>query len=262
MLFFPNAKINIGLNIVSKREDGYHNLETIFYPIGWKDVLEIIPSSSPGFSCTGITVEGGENLCEKALKLLKADFDIPDVFIHLHKNIPTGAGLGGGTSDAAFTLMGLNQLFDLGISKRDLKSYALRLGADCPFFIENTPSFASGVGEELKPVHLDLKGHYLVVVKADVFVSTSDAFSGITPKPSDFSLVDEIQKPISDWRLKNDFEESIFAHHPKLLAIKNTLSEAGALYTSMSGSGSSIYALFSSKPSLSFNDEAVFSQQL
>ncbi|MBL6656978.1 MAG: 4-(cytidine 5'-diphospho)-2-C-methyl-D-erythritol kinase [Flavobacteriales bacterium] len=262
MLFFPNAKINIGLNILSKREDGYHNLETIFYPIGWKDVLEIIPSSSPGFNCTGITVEGGENLCEKALKLLKADFDIPDVFIHLHKNIPTGAGLGGGSSDAAFTLMGLNQLFDLGISKHDLKSYALRLGADCPFFIENTPSFASGVGEELKPVHLDLKGHFLVVVKADVFVSTSEAFSGVTPKPSDFSLVNEIQKPISDWRLKNDFEESIFAHHPKLLAIKNTLSEAGALYASMSGSGSSIYALFSSKPSLSINDELVFSQQL
>ncbi len=262
MLFFPNAKINIGLNIVSKREDGYHNLETIFYPIGWKDVLEIVPSSTPGFKCTGITVEGGENLCEKALKLLKVDYDIPDVFIHLHKNIPTGAGLGGGSSDAAFTLMGLNQLFNLGISKHELKGYALQLGADCPFFIDNVPSFASGVGEELIPLDLDLKGHYLVVVKADVFVSTSEAFSAVTPKPSDFSLVDEIQKPLSDWRLKNDFEDSIFKHHPKLLAIKNTLTGAGAVYTSMSGSGSSIYALFSSKPALSFTDEAVFYQQL
>jgi 4-diphosphocytidyl-2-C-methyl-D-erythritol kinase len=262
VLFFPNAKINIGLNIVSKREDGYHNLETIFYPIGWKDVLEIVPSSNPGFKCTGITVEGGENLCEKALKLLKVDYDIPDVFIHLHKNIPTGAGLGGGSSDAAFTLMGLNQLFNLGISKHKLKGYALQLGADCPFFIDNVPSFASGVGEELTQVNIDLKDHYLVVVKADVFVSTSEAFSGVAPKPSDFSLVDEIQKPLSDWRLKNDFEDSIFEHHPKLLAIKNTLKEAGAIYTSMSGSGSSIYCLFSSEPTLSFPDEVVFYQQL
>ena len=262
MLFFPNAKINIGLNIVSKREDGYHNLETIFYPIGWKDVLEIIPSSSPGFSCTGIAVDGGENLCEKALKLLKAEYDIPDVFIHLHKNIPTGAGLGGGSSDAAFTLMGLNQQFNLGISNEELKSYALRLGADCPFFIKNAPSFAGGIGEELVPVNLDLKGYYLIVVKSDIFVSSSEAFSGVTPKLSSISLIDEIQKPLSDWRLKNDFEDSIFEHYPKLSAIKNILSGAGAIYTSMSGSGSSIYGIFSSIPTLSFTDEAVFYQQL
>jgi len=262
VLFFPNAKINIGLNIVSKREDGYHNLETIFYPIGWKDVLEIIPSSSPGFCCTGIAVDGGENLCEKALKLLKAEYDIPDVFIHLHKNIPTGAGLGGGSSDAAFTLMGLNQQFNLGISNEELKSYALRLGADCPFFIKNTPSFAGGIGEELVPVNLDLKGYYLVVVKSDIFVSSSEAFSGVTPKQSSISLIDEIQKPLSDWRLKNDFEDSIFEHHPKLSAIKNILSGAGATYTSMSGSGSSIYGIFSSIPTLSFTDEVVFYQQL
>jgi 4-diphosphocytidyl-2-C-methyl-D-erythritol kinase len=158
--------------------------------------------------------------------------------------------------------MGLNQQFNLGISNEELKGYALRLGADCPFFIDNMPSFASGVGEELIPVNIDLKGHHLVVVKADVFVSTSEAFSGVTPKPSDFSLVDEIQKPLSDWRLKNDFEDSIFEHHPKLLAIKNTLKEAGAIYTSMSGSGSSIYGLFSSKTALSFTDEAVFYQQI
>lgn len=262
MLFFPNAKINIGLNIVSKRADGYHNLETIFYPIGWQDVLEIIPSSSPGFECSGIAVEGGENLCEKALKLLKADYDFPDVFIHLHKNIPTGAGLGGGSSDAAFTLMGLNQLFNLGQSKQELKKYALRLGADCPFFIDNVPSFASGVGEELKPIEIDLKGYFLVVVKADVFVSTAEAFAGIVPKPSAFNLVDDLQNQLSDWRLKNDFEAGIFKLHPKLQAIKQTLLEAGALYASMSGSGSSIYALFSSKPSLNFNNEAVFFQHL
>ena len=262
MLFFPNAKINLGLNIVSKRSDGYHNLETLFYPIGWKDVLEIIPSSNPGFSCTGIEVEGGENLCEKALKLLKTDYDFPDVFIHLHKNIPTGAGLGGGSSDAAFTLMGLNHMFNLGISHEKLKDYALRLGADCPFFIDNVPSFASGIGEKLSPVAINLNGYFLVVVKADVFVSTSEAFSGIVPQSSAFSLVDEVQKKVTDWRLKNDFEAQIFAHHPQLKVIKDTLLESGALYASMSGSGSSIYAIFSSKPSLTFENEAVFYQQL
>lgn len=262
MLFFPNAKINIGLNIVSKRDDGYHNLETIFYPIGWKDVLEIIPSSNPGFSCSGIAVEGGENLCEKALKLLKADYDFPDVFMHLHKNIPTGAGLGGGSSDAAFTLMGLNEMFNLGISTQELKGYALRLGADCPFFIDNVPSFASGVGEELTPVNFSLKGYFLVVVKADVFVSTAEAFSAVVPKPSAFSIVDEVQGKLSDWRLKNDFEDGIFNLHPKIKGIKQTLLDAGALYASMSGSGSSIYGIFSSKPALSFENEAVFYQQL
>jgi len=150
----------------------------------------------------------------------------------------------------------------LGLSKQELKKYALRLGADCPFFIDNVPSFASGVGEELKPIEIDLKGYFLVVVKADVFVSTAEAFAGIVPKPSAFNLIDDVQNQLSDWRLKNDFEAGIFKRHPKLQAIKQILLEAGALYASMSGSGSSIYAIFSSKPSLNFDKEAVFFQHL
>lgn len=262
MLFFPNAKINIGLNIVSKRTDGYHNLETIFYPIGWKDVLEIIPAKTNTFSSTGIVVEGNENLCQKALRLLQNDFDFSNVNIHLHKNIPTGAGLGGGSSDAAFTLMGLNQLFDLNLSKSELKSYALKLGADCPFFIDNTPSFAEGIGDVLSRVDLNFRGYHLVVVKPDIFISTAQAFAAIKPYKSEVSLSKEILKPIDSWDIKNDFENDLFINFPELSEIKNKFIEQGAIFSSMSGSGSSIYGIFSSKPNIKFYNAQVFYQPL
>ena len=262
MLFFPNAKINLGLNITSKRADGYHNLETIFYPIAWRDILEIIPSSSLSFKSSGLPIPGAGNLCLKAYELMNSCFSIKPVAIHLHKNIPIGAGLGGGSSDAAFTLMALNTIFDLGIEKPKLKELALQLGADCPFFIDNTPSVASGVGEVLQPIDLDLSDYHLMVVNPDVFVSTAEAFSNIKPHVPVKSIQEEIKTPVENWTLKNDFEQSIFPQYPKLLQIKNKLIDAGALYSSMSGSGSSIFGLFSEKPHLDFQKCSVFHQIL
>lgn len=262
MLFFPNAKINIGLNITSKREDGYHNLETIFYPIKWRDSLEIIPSKSLSFQSSGIPIPGDGNLCLRAYELMKSHYDLEPVSIHLHKNIPIGAGLGGGSSDAAFTLMGLNTIFDLGLGSDELKKIAVQLGADCPFFIDNKPSIASGIGEVLEAVDLDLSGYHLFVVKPDVFVSTAEAFSKIVPHIPAKSIHKEIDMPIEDWTLKNDFEHSIFPQYPELMEIKNKLIAAGAVYASMSGSGSSIYGIFSEKPKLNFQNCHLFHQVL
>ena len=262
MLFFPNAKINIGLNITSKREDGYHNLETIFYPIKWCDALEITPSKSLSFKSSGIPIPGDGNLCLKAYELMKGHYDLEPVDIHLHKNIPIGAGLGGGSSDAAFTLMGLNTIFDLGLDKIELKKIALQLGADCPFFIDNEPSLASGIGEILSPTKLDLSAYHLFVVKPDIFVSTAEAFSSIIPHIPSKSIQEEVNRPIEDWTLKNDFEQSIFPQYPDLLEIKNKLIAAGAVYASMSGSGSSIYGIFSEKPDLHFHNYHLFHQVL
>lgn len=262
MLFFPNAKINIGLNITSKRLDGYHNLETIFYPIAWQDALEIIPSQSLSFQSSGIAIPGEGNLCVKAYELLKSHYDIGAVNIHLHKNIPIGAGLGGGSSDAAFTLMGLNTVFSLGIEKEILKELALELGADCPFFIDNVPSLASGIGEVLSPLDLDLKGYHLVVIKPPVFISTAEAFSSIVPQMPSSTLSEEVKGDLTAWTLKNDFEQSIFPLYPELLEIKNHLKSSGALYASMSGSGSSIFGIFSEKTNFNFKNYPVFHQQL
>ena len=262
MLFFPNAKINIGLNITSKREDGYHHLETIFYPIQWKDVLEILPSKDFSFSCSGIPINTSDNLCLRAYNLLKDSYSLPNIKIHLHKNIPMGAGLGGGSSDAAFTLMGLNQLFNLGLNSNTLKSFALQLGADCPFFIDNTPSLASGIGEVLRPIDLNLSNYHLLVVKPSVFVSTAEAFSKVVPHQPKQSLREKIKFPLQKWTLKNDFEQSIFPQFSELEHIKNQLLEAGALYASMSGSGSSLYGLFSEKPNIDFPNSVLFHQVL
>tara|TARA_B100001939_G_scaffold329053_1_gene324923 strand:+ start:879 stop:1667 length:789 start_codon:yes stop_codon:yes gene_type:complete len=262
VLFFPNAKINIGLNITSKRADGYHNLESIFYPIAWRDILEIIPSKQLSFESTGRSISGQGNLCLKAYELMKSHYGIAPVSIHLHKNIPIGAGLGGGSSDAAFTLMALNTIFELRLAKDELKKMAAQLGADCPFFIDNTPSLASGIGELLNPINLDLSNYHLLVVKSDVFVSTKEAFSAIVPQKTVFSLEDEIKIPIEKWRMKNDFEDIIFPQYPELSEIKKSLIQAGALYASMSGSGSSIYGIFSKKPQLEFDNCQLFHQVL
>lgn len=254
MLSFPNAKINLGLNITGKRPDGYHNLETVFYPIPVEDALEITPASSdaPDHKCTlhlyGRTIEGKpeDNLVVKAYHLLDADFQLPPVDIHLYKHIPSGAGLGGGSSDAAFMLKMLNQQFKLNLTEESLEGYATRLGADCAFFIRNHPTFAQGIGNEFSPINLSLKGYRLYLVKPDIFVSTREAFARIRPRQADVSPRDCIRLPVEEWKgfLVNDFEESVFPQFPRIQEIKEKMYQLGAVYASMSGSGSSVFGLF------------------
>lgn len=252
MITFPNAKINLGLNIVEKRADGYHNLETIFYPIPLKDIIEIKELKSDTLPYTfhqkGINIEGEkeDNLVIKAYKLLKQKYKLPPIEIHLHKNIPAGAGMGGGSADAAFMLKLLNQYFNLNIPTTELIKMAASLGADCAFFIENRPTYATGIGDLFTPINLDLTGYDLYIHKPDVFISTAEAFANITPKPALYDLKEIIKQPIKEWRGKmiNDFEESILKNRPELAAIKEQLYREGALYAAMSGSGSSLFGLF------------------
>ena len=257
MICFPNAKINLGLNIVSQRNDGFHNLETIFYPINLKDGLEIINSNSNEqyqLFQTGIKIDGdpSSNIVIKALELVRnhSKVNIPNMDIHLLKKIPTGAGLGGGSSDAAFMLKLLNENYQIGLSNNELVELALQIGADCPFFLYNKPAFASGIGNQLEPIDLDLSGMYLLVVKPDVFISTKEAYSMITPKTPTLSLKDIVNRPLNEWKelMKNDFEDSIFKKYPQICKIKQQLYELGATYASMSGSGSSLYGIFNKKP--------------
>ncbi|WP_108822521.1 4-(cytidine 5'-diphospho)-2-C-methyl-D-erythritol kinase [Dysgonomonas sp. Marseille-P4361] len=251
MICFPNAKINIGLNIVSKRPDGYHNLETIFYPILIKDALEIIvreEQDNDSFFEAGLQIDAvpENNLVMKALRLMRKHYDFPTIEVHLLKKIPFGAGIGGGSADAAFMLKLLNETFKLGVSDKELVSLAVQLGADCPFFVYNRPMFATGVGEELKDVNFSLKGYTLVLIKPDVHIPTKDAFANIKPVQPFSSLLDLIQLPIEDWKGKivNDFETSIFPKYPLIKEIKESLYERGALYASMTGSGSSVFGIF------------------
>ncbi len=251
MISFPNAKINLGLDIVSKRPDGYHNLETIFYPINIKDALEITESTENTaytFHCSGLEVDGPpeKNLVIKALNLLKQSHEIPNIDIHMIKHIPFGAGLGGGSADASFTLRMLNTMFNLCITDDKLEAYATQLGADCAFFIQNKPVFASGIGNLFKQIDLSLKGYYLVLVKPDVHISTAQAFSQITPSCPQQSLLDIVKLPVEEWktRMKNDFEKSVFPLFPVIEQVKNSLYNHGALFASMSGSGSSVFGIF------------------
>jgi 4-diphosphocytidyl-2-C-methyl-D-erythritol kinase len=248
MINFPNAKINIGLNIVGKRPDGYHNLETIFFPIGWKDSLEIIPAKATTLALSGIPIQGDadKNLVIKALQLIKNDFPIEELSVYLQKNIPFGAGLGGGSADGAFMLRLLNSYFKLNLSDEQLAGYAVGLGADCPFFIHNKPMFASGIGDCLEPVDMTLGNNYLVVVKPNIAVSTVEAYSMVVPKLPSQSLKTLIQQPIETWRetIVNDFESSVFAKYPAIAQLKEQLYQHGALYASMSGSGSAVYGIF------------------
>jgi 4-diphosphocytidyl-2-C-methyl-D-erythritol kinase len=254
MVSFPHAKINLGLNVVRKREDGFHDLQTCFYPIPWTDILEIIPSSSFKFSSSGLTIDGAidKNLCVKAYNLLREDFNLPAVQIHLHKIIPMGAGLGGGSSDAAFTLLQLNDHFSLSLSDQQLQEYAASLGSDCAFFISKGAKFGTGRGEILSPIAVPLAGKFIVVVKPPIHVSTADAFSGIVPDEKRTSVREIIGRPIENWRglLKNDFEETIFRKYPSIQKIKESLYEHGALYASMSGSGSSVFGIFQNEVQL------------
>lgn len=250
MKLYANAKINIGLNVVSKRADGYHNLETVFYPVDMCDVLDIEPSHADAttLQVKGIQVDSSmqDNLVYKAYMLLKQDFDIAAVNIVLEKNVPFGAGLGGGSSDAANTLKALNTMFSLGLSDAELEAYAVKLGADCPFFIKNKPVYATGIGNEFHPIELDLSGYRIEVIKPDVNVSTAMAYRGVTPKPSDFNLLNLGQLPLSEWKdcVKNDFEASVFPQFPEIKALKEQMYASGAVYASMSGSGSAVYGIF------------------
>lgn len=251
MICFPNAKINLGLNIVSKRSDGYHNLETVFYPLMIKDALEIIENKNLNKDVliqSGIQVDGvaEDNLVMKALHLMREKYDFPKVEVHLLKNIPFGAGLGGGSADASFMLKLLNVTFNLGATDDELANLAVRLGADCPFFIYNRPMFASGIGEVFENIDLSLTGYHWVLVKPNVHVSTKDAFALIKPVEPKLSLKEIIKRPIQDWKdlMANDFEASVFAKFPEIATIKEKLYEEGAIYASMSGSGSSVFGIF------------------
>lgn len=255
MIVFPNAKINIGLNITERRPDGYHNLETVFYPLMIKDALEAVESSALTFQSSGIPIPGDEqhNLCLKAYNLLKADFDLPPLSIHLHKHIPIGAGLGGGSADAAFFIKLVNESYNLGLSNETLMNYARQLGADCAFFITNQPVYAYGKGDYFEDVELDLSMYKMVLVMPPVHVSTAQAYGGIKPAPVEHSLKDLIKKPISEWKqtIRNDFEPHIFEAFPIIAEIKNRLYSSGALYASMSGSGASVFGIFEDTPNLS-----------
>jgi len=250
MVAFPHCKINLGLNVIRKRDDGYHDIVTGFYPIGLTDILEIVPASEFAFSVSGDPIAGdhGENLCVKAYRLVRRHHDVPDVKIHLHKKIPSGAGLGGGSSNAAFTLRILNEIFDLKLSGVTLANYAGQLGSDCAFFLKDVPQTGTGRGDMLTPLSLSLKGRHLVLIKPDIHVSTAQAYAGIAPKSPDAELSNIISnKPVEQWRhlVKNDFEATVFDAYPRIREIKEALYKNGALYASMSGSGSAVYAIFS-----------------
>jgi len=259
MINFPNAKINIGLNITARRPDGYHNLETVFYPIKLNDVLEVIIADELSFTSSGLGIPGKveDNLCVKAYHLMKQDHDMPPVKIHLHKHIPIGAGLGGGSADAGFFIKLLNQVFNLNLTADAMMTYARQLGADCAFFIESKPTFAFGKGDEFEPVVLDLSAYHLALVMPPTHVSTAEAYRGVKPTPAKASLKDLIKLPIAEWRnhIKNDFEEHIFKAHPEIRGVKAALYQAGALYACMSGSGASVFGIFDSKPELGFLKE-------
>jgi 4-diphosphocytidyl-2-C-methyl-D-erythritol kinase len=254
MIAFPNCKINLGLSITGKRKDGYHNLETVFYPLPVNDILEIITDGSAKeaeLTQSGLAIEGDpkDNLCIKAYHSLKKDFPrLPAIKIHLHKTIPSGGGLGGGSADGAATLKLLNEKFQLHISNDQLLSYALQLGSDCPFFIINQPCFATSRGEQLENMPVDLNGYKILLVNPQIHVNTSWAFSQLTPIKKRKSLKEIITQPITTWRedLKNDFEEIVFSKYAEIKLIKETLYHKGAVYSAMSGTGSTVYGIFHS----------------
>ena len=258
MITFPNAKINLGLSITEKRPDGYHNLETVFYPVALEDALEIrtSPEADKKFSLHqyGMEISGNpeDNLVVKAYLLLDKEFHLPPVEIHLYKHIPSGAGLGGGSSDAAFMLKLLNEHYNLQLSDNQLEDYAATLGADCAFFIKNTPTYAEGIGNIFSPIELSLKGYRIMIVKPDVFVSTREAFANIRPHRPEYPVREVIRRPVAEWKdtLINDFEASVFPQYPVIGEIKEELYHQGAIYASMSGSGSSVFGLFAADTTL------------
>lgn len=264
MIVFPNAKINIGLFVTSKREDGYHNLETVFHPVYQLcDVLEVINSDDheDAFTSTGLVIDGSaaDNLCLKALALMREHAPIPPLNIHLHKKIPFGAGLGGGSADASFMLKLLNDQYHLKISSHDLEKMAAKLGADCPVFIENKPVLAKGIGNEFSSTQLSISKLWLQIVIPPIHVPTAHAYSNISPAEPVQPLETLLSQPIASWRtsVKNDFELPVFARHPEIAAIKDELYDHGALYAAMSGSGSAVYGLFEALPQTAWDKQYV-----
>ena len=264
MICFPNAKINLGLNITEKRSDGFHNLETIFYPVGWNDALEVlsVDPSTPlrvikeefNLHLSGLPISGNtsDNLLYKAYHIIKQIKPLPSIEVYLHKAIPMGAGLGGGSADAAFFINLLNEQFNLNISETERTNIAKQLGSDCAFFIKNTPVFATQKGDIFTDIELDLSHLYIAVIYPNVHCSTPEAFSLVKPKTPSKSILEIIKQPISTWKtdLINDFETSIFNKYPIVDKTKNTLYELGAVYASMSGSGSAVYGLFENEPEI------------
>lgn len=244
MIVFPNAKINIGLNVLEKRPDGFHNIESCFIPVPWYDALEVIESSEFKFNSTGLVIPGSSNICVDAYQLLKKDFKLPPISIHLHKNIPIGAGLGGGSADGAFMLKLLNDKFSLSLSTSQLQDYAIRLGSDCPFFIDNKPSYVEGTGNIFSPISLDLQGLYITIIYPEIHVDTIAAYKAITPVRPAENLHNIIENnSIESWRnyVINDFEKGADV---KIIQLKDQFYAQGALYASMTGSGSAVFGLF------------------
>lgn len=254
MLAFANAKINLGLSVTEKRPDGYHNIETVFYPLRMYDVVEITDAEETSCVVAEGTIPGNaeDNICLKAFNALQADFGLPAQRITLLKNIPVGAGLGGGSADAAFLVKLVNDKFKLGLSDTQMEDYVRPLGADCAFFIKNSPVFAVGKGDEFDSLDLDLRAYFIVLVKPDTHVSTADAYQGIKPGYAGTSLKDLIHLPLKDWKLtiKNDFEASVFAKYPEIAAVKESLYHEGAIFAAMSGSGSSVFGIFAAEVKL------------
>lgn len=273
MITFPNAKINIGLNVVKKREDGFHDIETVFYPLSLTDVLEVIenkklPRGKYTYTSYGIEVDCSveDNIIIKAYNLLASDYDLPGIDIYFHKNIPFGGGLGGGSADAAYMLKLLNDKFSLSITTEQLECYASQIGSDCSFFIKNEPVYAHGRGELFQEIDFSLKGKYIVLVKPDIAVPTGKAYSGIKPKASSFDLRHINSLPISEWKEKinNDFELSVFKAFPAIEKLKEKLYDLGAEYAVMTGSGATVYGIFNEEVDLSesFKDSFYWAQFL
>lgn len=259
MISFPNCKVNLGLNIISKRADGYHDLETLFYPIAIKDVLEIIEANKTELTISGneIDVPDEENICIKAYQLLKKKFPaLPPVKTHLHKAIPSGAGLGGGSADGSFMLKLLTEKFKLSLSTKELIDFSLELGSDCPFFILNKPCVATGRGEILEEINLDLSAYKILIVNPGIHINTAWAFTQLSPDSATKSIREIIKQPIETWKaeLKNDFETPVFNKYPEIKLIKETLYKDGAVYAAMTGSGSTAFGLFQKDvtPAVSF----------
>lgn len=268
MIVFPNAKINLGLHITSKRQDGYHEIESCMYPIPLYDALEIQIAQRTHFTSTGISIPGkpADNLILKAYDLLKKDFgELPSVSIHLHKAIPIGAGLGGGSADAAFALTLMNNLFELHLDDLTLEDYATKLGSDCPFFVQNKPKLVSGRGEMMITTTMSLKGKWILLINPAIQISTQQAYAAVTPRPAMHVLAEMLKQPLT-WKEKlvNDFEKSLFPKYPQLATIKEQLYEAGAFYAAMSGSGSTMFGLFDEEPRYQKWNESyfVFSREL
>jgi len=248
MITFANAKINIGLQVLNRRPDGYHNLETVFYPVKLYDILEIVPADALKLKVSGIEIPNGnqDNLCIRAYHLLAQDFDLSPVCIYLHKHIPIGAGLGGGSADAAFLIKLLSQYFKLNLSEEQMENYARTLGADCTFFIRNKPVYATGIGDVFTSVAVDLSAYHLVLVKPPIHIATGEAYGSIRSSRESKNLLESINLPVEVWKEKifNDFETGIFSRHPEIRGIKSQLYEKGAVYAAMSGSGSTVYGIF------------------